>query len=335
MFQHSVIQANQLMRSAIPLMEKLDIPPTPYNYGIWYEYTSNRTPKLNQVVDRTLRRFGSLPAFVSQELFNEFLLPKEFQYAYQQGPILKELTDNLETETSTVSNELHTFQEAIRNTKEALKNITTSDQLEKITTLLERRTFKTNQIIEHYSQSLMSAQDEIVKLREELSNAKKDSEIDPLTLLANEKGFEHTLLSLTPYAEDDLSLILIDIDNLSAINEEYGRKVGTSLIRYIAKLLFRHLPKKASIARINGGRFAILLGETEIAVAVQFAELLRNEVSSQKIRYKNTKVLIPQVTVSIGVTTLIGDESPNQLIDKAQHFLLYAKRSGKNQCCSS
>lgn len=335
MFQHSVNQANLLMRSAIPLMEKLNIPPTPYNYGIWYEYTSNRTPKLNQVVDRTLRRFGGLPAFVSQELFNEFLLPQEFQYAYLQGPVLRELTENLEMETSTVSSELHTFQEAVRNTREALKNVTTSNQLEKLTTLLERRTFKTNQIIEHYSKSLLSAQAEIVKLREELSEAKRNSEIDPITLLANEKGFEHTLLSLTPHAEDDLSLILIDIDNLSRINEEYGNKVGTSLIRYIAKLLFKLIPEKASIARIDGGRFAILMSETEIAEAVQFAEVLRNEVATQKIRYKNTKVLLQQVTVSIGVTTLIGDESPNELIDKAQHFLLYAKRSGKNQCCSS
>ncbi|ETX11461.1 diguanylate cyclase [Marinomonas ushuaiensis DSM 15871] len=335
MFQHSVTQANELMRLAIPLMEKLDIPPTPYNYGIWYEYTSNRTPKLNRVVDRTLRRFGSLPAFVSQELFNEFLLPKEFQYAYQQGPVLKELTDNLESETSTASNEIHTFHEALRNTKEALKDIKTPDQLEKLTSQLELRTLKTNQIIEHYSQSLLRAQEEIAKLREGLSDANKASEIDPLTLLANEKGFEHALLSLTPYAEDDLSLILIDIDDLSVINNEYGKNVGTSLIRYIAKLLFRLLPEKASIGRINGGRFAILLSETEIAVAVKFAELLRNEIETQKIRYKNTKVLLPQVTVSIGVTTLIGDESPNQLIKKAQHFLLYAKRSGKNQCCSS
>ncbi|WOD07320.1 hypothetical protein [Marinomonas sp. GJ51-6] len=89
MFQHNKQQADHLMRSAIPLMEKLDIPPTPYNYGIWYEYASNRTPELNKVVDTALRRFGSLPAFVSQELFSEFLLSEEFQHAHRQGYCIK------------------------------------------------------------------------------------------------------------------------------------------------------------------------------------------------------------------------------------------------------
>uniref|UniRef100_A6VXE5 diguanylate cyclase n=1 Tax=Marinomonas sp. (strain MWYL1) TaxID=400668 RepID=A6VXE5_MARMS len=331
MFQHNIKQANQLMRSAIPLMVKLDIPPTPYNYGIWYEYASNRNPKFNQVVDRALRRFGGLPAFVSQELFNEFLLPEEFQHAHRQGSVLKSLTTNLETNTSSIASELELFNGTLRNAKAALKNANEPAQIERLALLLERGAFKANQAIEKFSSSLLSAQEELTNLRSELLDVKKNTELDTMTLLANEKGFERSLFSLVPYAEDDLTLLLIDIDNLAEINQEYGNKAGTSLIRYIAKLLLELLPENGFIARIKGGRFAMLLSETELSAASQLAESIRNEVSIQKIRYKNTKVLLRQVTVSIGVATLFGDESPSELVERSQHYLLYAKRSGKNR----
>jgi diguanylate cyclase len=331
MFQNNVKQANQLMRSAIPLMVKLDIPPTPYNYGIWYEYASNRNPKLNQVVDRALRRFGSLPAFVSQELFNEFLLPEEFQHAHRQDLTLKSLTTHLESDTTSISNELEKFNGTLRSAKTALKHANNAAQLEKLALVLEQGAFKANKAVETFSRSLLSAQEELATLRSELLDVKRNTELDAITLLANEKGFERSLFSLVPYAEDDLTLLLIDIDNLSEINQEYGKKVGTSLIRYIAKLLLGLLPENGSIARLRGGRFAMLLSETELSVASQLAESIRHEVSVQKIRYKNTKVLLRPVTVSIGVATLFGDESPNELVERSQHYLLYAKRSGKNR----
>lgn len=331
MFQHNIKQANQLMRSAIPLMVKLDIPPTPYNYGIWYEYASNRNPKLNQVVDRALRRFGSLPAFVSRELFHEFLLPEEFQQADHQGAALKNLTTNLETDTTQVSSELQKLSNTLKRSKEVLTNLDDPKQLERLALILEQGAFKANQAIEHFSQSLQAAQEELASLRSELSNVKKNGELDAMTLLANEKGFERALFSLLPHAEDDLTLLLIDIDDLSGINQEYGNKVGTSLIRYIAKLLLSHLPEQSFLARLNGGRFAVLLDETELSIAAQLAESLRQEVAAQKIRYKNTKMLLRPVTISIGVATLFGDENPTELVERAQHYLLYAKHSGKNR----
>lgn len=330
MFQHNKQQADHLMRSAIPLMEKLDIPPTPYNYGIWYEYASNRTPELNKVVDTTLRRFGSLPAFVSQKLFSEFLLSEEFQHAHRQGPVLKQLTDNLESESGQVTDELTQFSKILSQGKKALKNTQDKNQIERIASLLELNTFKMNRVVEHFSDSLVSAQDELATLRAELADAKQNTELDPMTLLANEKGFERTLFSLVPYAEDDLTLLIIDIDDLGSINQEYSKKAGTALIRYIAKLLRSLLPEGGFLARFQGGRYAMLLSETELSVAAELAEHIRHQVSIQKIRYKQSKVPLRQVTVSIGLGTLFGNESPNDLIEKAQHYLVFAKRSGKN-----
>lgn len=331
MFQHITKQANALMKTAIPLMAKLDVPPTPSNYGLWYEYVSNTNPTLNKVVDRALRRFGNLPDFVSKELFNEFLLPNEFQQAPRQSKALSSLTHSLASETGQLSGEIATFSHQLTTAKKALKFTKEADQLEKLADFLEKSTLNAHQAIQQFDQSLSKAQAELTVLRAELADLRKSSERDPLTLLNNEKGFERALYSRIPLAEDDLSMLLIDIDDLGSINQDYDMKAGTSLIRYMAKLLSSQLPEQASIARLEGGRFAILLCETELSEAARFAESLRLDISNQKIRYKNTKVLLRQITASIGVATLLGDEGPEALIERARHYLLYAKRSGKNQ----
>lgn len=330
MFQHNKKQADLLMRSAIPLMEKLDIPPTPYNYGIWYEYVSNRTPELNKVVDTALRRFGNLPTFVSQELFSEFILTEEFQHAHRQGPALRKITDDLESESGQVTEELSQFSKILNQGRHALKNTQDNHQVERIASLLELNSFKMNRVVEHFNDSLASAQEELSTLKAELAEARQNTELDPMTLLANEKGFERILYSLVPYAEDDLTLLVVDIDNLGDINQEYSKKAGTSLIRYVAKLLQTLTPEGGVLARLKGGQYAMLLSETELSVAAELAEHIRQQVSIQKIRYKQSKVPLRQVTVSIGLATLFGNEGPSDLIDKAQHYLTFAKRSGKN-----
>lgn len=330
MFQKGIKQANQRMRSAIPLMLKLNIPPTPENYGIWYEYASNSTPKLNQIVDKAIRRFGSLPSFVSSDLYREFLLPVEAKKAKSHNQTLTTLSSTLGSDTQTALTQLTAFSTKLTQVSAELKQEPDNGQLEQLTVMLEQSALETNTVIKQYSQHLLEVQKELAALKIALSNTKKTDETDWLTSLVNAKGFERYLFVFNQKAEDDLSLLLIDIDDLAGINEEYGEKAGTALIRYVGKLLQAKLPLHCVLARIEGGRFAALLKETELSDATWLANQIKDDVASQKIRYKNTQTLLRQVTVSIGVVTVVGSESPKQLIERAQKNLNKAKRSGKN-----
>lgn len=330
MFQKGIKQANQRMRSAIPLMLKLNIAPTPENYGIWYEYASNSTPKLNQIVDKAIRRFGSLPSFVSSDLYREFLLPVEAKKAKSHNQTLTTLSSTLGSDTQTALAQLTAFSTKLTQVSAELKQEPDNGQLEQLTVMLEQSALETNTVIKQYSQHLLEVQKELAALKIAFSNTKKTDETDWLTSLANAKGFERYLFVFNQKAEDDLSLLLIDIDDLAGINEEYGEKAGTALIRYVGKLLQAKLPLHCVLARIEGGRFAALLKETELSDATLLANQIKDDVASQKIRYKNTQTLLRQVTVSIGVVTVVGSESPKQLIERAQKNLNKAKRSGKN-----
>jgi len=90
---------------------------------------------------------------------------------------------------------------------------------------------------------------------------------------------------------------------------------------------------KSVLARFEGGTYGIILNEATLDFTHRFAELLRQQISEQKIRYKQSKIHMPQVTVSIGIATLLGQEGPEDFLNRARKNLLRAKQSGKN--CTS
>lgn len=334
MYQENNKQANRLMRKAVPLMLKLDIAPTPYNYGVWYEYVSNRNQKLNQLMDSTLRNFGSFPNYVAKELFHDFLLSDEFSYQKEHQNRLETMTADIGESSHTMNKEIQQLTKTLHKSRHALQHNQQPNQVEKIIKYLEKGTQKANKAAQSFSHSLQHVQKELDKLNKELQEMKKNTELDQLTLLANFRGLERHLFDSIPQAEEDLSLLIVDIDNLALVNKEYGKRAGNALIRFVADTMKAALPEAAFIARLQGGRFAILLNEMELKHATLVANQIKDKVAVQKIRYKQTKALLKPVTVSIGVATIFGEETSQELMARAEGNLKMAKASGKN-CVST
>lgn len=334
MYQENNKQANRLMRKAVPLMLKLDIAPTPYNYGVWYEYVSNRNQKLNQLMDSTLRNFGSFPSYVARELFHDFLLSDEFSYQREHQKTLETMTSDIGDSSNEMNKEIQQLTKTLSKSRHALKNTDEPKQVEKVIKYLERGTQKANKAAIQFSHSLQNVQKELDKLNTELNEMKKNTELDQLTKMANFRGLERHLVDSIPQAEEDLSLLVADIDGLSLVNKEYGKRAGNALIRFVAETIKSCLPDDGYIARLQGGRFAIVINEMELKSATHLGEQIREKVSIQKIRYKQTKILLKPVTVSVGIATIFGDETCQELMARAEGNLNMAKASGKN-CVST
>ncbi|GAB3476053.1 GGDEF domain-containing protein [Marinomonas epiphytica] len=330
MYQEGSKQANQFMRQAVPLMQKLDIAPSPYNYGIWYEYVSNRNQQLNALMDDTLRKYGTFPSFVAKELFHEYLLSDEFSFQKDHKDRITNLAESMEHSSSSMSSDLKQLTTTIKKSRNALSKCESPAQVEKILSYLDNGSKRAIHSAQKFQHSLESVRNEVQKLNEEINQVKQNLELDQLTLLANEKGFERHLCDTLPYAEDDLSLLMIDIDNLAMINTEYGKRAGNALIRFVAQNLKTSGIPHAHLARLKGGTFAILVQEMELVAAKQHADKIRDNIASQRVRYKTTKVLFKPITVSIGVATCLGDESSNEFVERARQHLLAAKEAGKN-----
>lgn len=162
---------------------------------------------------------------------------------------------------------------------------------------------------------------------------------DGLTGIANRRYFDDYLNAEWKRARRDkqeLSVLLIDVDNFKLYNDTYGHVAGDQVLKKIAKSLEASAMRPADLsARFGGEEFAIVLPATSHNGAI---------IAGKKICAAVQALQIPHIhaasgewlTVSVGVATTIpqNDQVPNDLIEIADRRLYRAKELGKHQVVS-
>ena len=158
---------------------------------------------------------------------------------------------------------------------------------------------------------------------------------DSLTLLPNRRVFfSHgaTFMTQALTANKALSILILDIDNLKNINDNFGYDAGDSVITQVGVLTGETMRSRDLLARIGGEEFAAILPEATIAQARAIAEHIREKIQVNISKNKNNNI---QVTVSIGIASIADvRESFDSLLHAADLAMYQAKANGYNQVCS-
>lgn len=155
---------------------------------------------------------------------------------------------------------------------------------------------------------------------------------DGLTGLLNRRHWEQCLereFSRHLRYESPASLVMFDIDHFKTFNDTYGHQLGDEVIREVARVTRLFARETDFAGRYGGEEFVVLLPDTAIAGASQFAERLRTAIAGLQIDHEGE---VLHVTVSLGVASL--DESmPNHtlLIEAADKALYQSKENGRNR----
>jgi len=162
------------------------------------------------------------------------------------------------------------------------------------------------------------------------------SETDHLTQLPNRQAYERRLeenIATGRRANQCLSLLMIDIDYFKEYNDNYGHGCGDIALRTIAGKIAQSVPRKTDLpARFGGEEFVVLLPATEMGAALAIADRIRVGVEALAIDHAGAKHC-RVITVSIGVTTLIGKAlNEFDLLNQADQALYVAKDTGRNKC---
>jgi diguanylate cyclase (GGDEF)-like protein len=152
---------------------------------------------------------------------------------------------------------------------------------------------------------------------------------DFLTGLPNHGFFQATLsaeLGRAKRHQRTLSLLMIDLDFLKEVNDQYGHPSGDTLIRTVAENVRGSLRENDFPARYGGEEFTIILPETPLTGAIQVAERIRERIAAEE------HVGIGHITASIGVSNYpLNATNKEDLIRIADQAMYLAKKNGRDR----
>ena len=181
----------------------------------------------------------------------------------------------------------------------------------------------------------------VISLLQDAERARRAAEwlsvTDPLTgafnrrhfFIVGERRFAHSR-----QAEEPICVLLLDVDDFKAINDQHGHAAGDRVLIEVARACKASLRDTDLLARYGGEEFVALLPATHLPIALLVAERVRAGVADSGVVTGRGATVRP--TVSVGVAMLAaGPLSFDGLLAEADQAMYDAKRSGKNRVGSN
>ena len=177
----------------------------------------------------------------------------------------------------------------------------------------------------HHEQLAISAQ---LEKRERLF--REHRLFDKLTPLGAAEYLRRQLQLSLQHAEQaqPLSLVAVDLDNFSALNQRFGHAEGDAVLQAISQQLLLNLRCQDLLCRLAGDRFVVLLPNINPDKFQKPLENLRQTVKSIPFRFRDARV---EITISIGATLFREGDHTTDAFERADKALYSSKNLGRDQ----
>ena len=144
---------------------------------------------------------------------------------------------------------------------------------------------------------------------------------DVLTRTLNRSFYVDELNRLERKGPQPVTIIIADLNGLKTANDELGHGVGDALLRRAGEVFGSLVEKPASVARIGGDEFAVLLPGTDAAGGEAVLASLE-----QLIELNNQYHPDLELSLSTGIATSRPGDRLEQVVKRADMKMLHAKR---------
>ena len=166
-------------------------------------------------------------------------------------------------------------------------------------------------------------------LKAQISKLEKLASRDTLTPLFNRRHFQETLERWSWRAHrygGDYGLIVIDVDQLKAVNDAMGHAAGDKVLIAIGDVLLKNIRRSDIAARLGGDEFGILLDSAKPDAVAAKAEELRNEVAKLQIQFGDRLI---KPTISLGHGWLEPRKSAEEIMATVDRRMYLEKKTSR------
>lgn len=327
-------QSSERLRLALPLMARNQVPVTPENYWVWYQYVSGEIPPINEAIDRAFERGEHIDEAATKSLYKRYIEDSGQEQLSHAEDTVRRLLETITNSLNAADNEVERYETSLGECVEQLGDEITSEHLQELVEALTRSTQQMQAGTATLHANLDESHSEVRALREELAQVRAQAKIDPLTKLANRFGFEDGITAMRAHpqaAGAGHALLIADIDKFKNVNDRYGHLFGDKILKVVAKAIAGLAGPEDIVARFGGEEFIIVLNNSDLDRAAVVAEKLRAGLEAGRIFNPKTNEEIERITVSVGVTEFDPDEPVDAAIERADEALYEAKNSGRNR----
>jgi diguanylate cyclase len=179
-----------------------------------------------------------------------------------------------------------------------------------------------------WQKALGTLRERVASLEGQLASSQREATVDPLTGLANRRGFDAALDEAIHSPLARCVLAFIDVDAFKSINDTLGHDIGDHVLTTVARTIGTAVRDIDRVGRYGGDEFIVLLRD----VTLQQAEArLREVVRTLAALAFTASGQAFNVTASCGAAELCAGDTAVTLTKRADEALYEAKRRGKNR----
>lgn len=150
---------------------------------------------------------------------------------------------------------------------------------------------------------------------------------DDLTDLLNRRGALAAIREALAVPASTHAVILVDVDDLKAINDNHGHAAGDDFLRKVAEAMSASVRETDLCARLGGDEFLIFASGCDLDAATEIARRILSKVYSSE-----SPVRVARSSVSIGICVYTKTNVEFETMYRHADEALYrAKSSGKNR----
>jgi diguanylate cyclase len=305
----------------------------PRTYFLWHEYVVGKNADLCERMDKVVAAHGKLSAAGVDELYlklvdtqSEDLLSRLHGDMHRLIEGLVASTKSASGHTTHLGNELVQFEVAVGASR-------TPEDILRVISRLSTAAQASRAELERVRLQLENSEVQVNRMSEELRVIREEVHVDPLSGLFNRRRFASGLAELAETAvanNSPLTLLMLDIDRFKMINDKHGHPFGDQVIVGVGQAIKASVKGRDLPARFGGDEFSLILPDTALREGIVVADYIRRIVRQAQIVDFATNETVTNLTLSVGIATLVPGESAEQLVRRADKALYRAKQKGRD-----